>query len=119
MSINYETFAFPKPKNKINKKTSIKKKSNKLAKLENNRFSIIQEKESCYLCSTTKNLDKHEAFGGRNRKKSMEYGLVYYLCRNCHTKVENDNNIKRCLQKNAKDIFIKKYNENIFFENFK
>ena len=61
---------------------AIKKKTNKLRKLENNRFSILQEdKTKCFLCERKLKLDKHEAFGGSNRQKSMQWGLVYYLCR--------------------------------------
>lgn len=82
MSIDYSNFAFPKnikvkEKNKnYLKKTKIRKKSKKLAKKEKNRFSILQDdKNKCFLCNrlNTKT-DKHEAFGGRNRQSSMQYG---------------------------------------------
>lgn len=113
----------PCPKNTIKKekkKTRIKQKSSKLAKLEKNRFSILQEENNkCFLCKRTfKKLDKHEAFGGSNRQKSIEHGLVYYLCRECHQKADLDKNTRQCLHNFAKEKFIKKYSEEKFLKEF-
>ena len=67
------------------KSSQIKKKSKKLAKLENNRFSIITNNlDKCYICKKAKKEDLHEVFGGRNRQTSMKYGLVIPVCRKCH-----------------------------------
>ncbi len=72
------------------KSSQIKKKSKKLAKLENNRFSIITDDlKRCYICTERgiKNVlkdDLHEVYGGSNRKRSIENGLVVPLCRKCH-----------------------------------
>lgn len=115
----------PKPKNsRNNKKTAeksgqIKKKSSKLAKLENNRFSIITNNlEKCYFCGNKK-MELHEAFRGRNRQKSMKWGLVIPICKICHTKITIDKELSKILEKKAKEIFIKKYSENKFIEEFK
>ena len=128
MSIDYSSFPLPKTK-KIKKKktalkrTKIRKKSKKMAKLERNRFSIIQENDTyCYLCGISNKvtkLDKHEAFEGRNRRLSMKYGLIYYLCRRCH--LEDTINIKteEDLQNLAKAHFIKEYPDKDFDEIFK
>ncbi len=68
----------------------IRKKSKKQAKIERNRFSIItNDLEHCYICAERgiKNVfkdDLHEVYGGRNRKRSIENGLVVPLCRKCH-----------------------------------
>lgn len=64
-----------------------KNKSKKLNKLERNRTSILtNDKEHCFLCNRKlEQINRHEIFFGRNRKQSMEYGLVVYLCDNCHT----------------------------------
>lgn len=134
MSIDYSNFAFPKAKIKEKKKTELKrteirKKSKKMTKLEKNRFSIIQsDKNRCFLCENNKEkkdiktdvkIDKHEAFGGRNRKKSIEYGLVYYLCRIHHSEAETNIKTKRYLQTLAKGYFIKEYPDKDFQEIFK
>lgn len=69
-------------------------KSNKLARLEKNRFSIFTEDlEHCYICKRKKD-DLHELLGGIQRKKSMQYGLVIPVCRRCHGTLENDEQIK-------------------------
>lgn len=113
----------PVPKVKTEKKketTEMKKKSKKLAKLEKDRTSILQEDDTkCFLCGKQVKLDKHEAFGGRNRQKSMKYELVYYLCRLCHSKADLDKNTREYLQNNAKKIFIKKHGKEKFIEEFK
>ena len=55
-----------------------KTRSKKLNKLERNRTSILtNDKKHCFLCNKTlENINRHE---------SMRYGLVVYLCDNCHT----------------------------------
>lgn len=69
---------------------SIKKKTKKQVKLENSRFSIItNDLKHCYICTERgiKNVlkdDLHEVYGGSNRKRSIENGLVVPLCRKCH-----------------------------------
>lgn len=120
---------YPKPKDmkKSSKETEqiivkrIKQKSNKLAKKERNRFSILQKNDTkCFLCNKEqKKLDKHEAFGGSNRQKSMEFGLIYYLCRRCHNRADVDIVIRKYLHDFAKKKFIKKYSKEKFLEEFK
>lgn len=49
--------------------------------------SIVQRNLSrCYWCAGShEKLDRHEIFGGSNRKKSKELGLWVMLCHNsCH-----------------------------------
>lgn len=68
----------------------IKKKSNKLAKLERNRFSVFTNNlNMCYLCGRKKD-DLHEIFGGRNRINSIKYGFILPLCRECHSLNQNN-----------------------------
>ena len=113
----------PKPKDKKTrqnqKNVQIKKKSKKLVKKERDRYSILQEDDTkCFLCGRQIKLDKHEAFGGSNRQKSMEWGLVYYLCRKCHSKADTDETIKKYLHDYAKRIFIKIYTKSKFLKEF-
>ena len=125
MSIDYSTFAFPKsPKKEKDKPTKMKNKSKKLAKLEKNRYSILTDDlEHCYLCEAEykyiKRDELHEIFGGRNRRKSIEWGLVIPVCRKCHTKLTDDAKEYKKLQKEAKKIFIKKHGKEKFTEEFK
>ena len=82
--------------NQINKKSTLKEKSplksgkmknksNKLAKLEKDRFSVFtNNKDKCMFCSATTNLTWHEIFRGRNRANSMKYGFCLRMCLNCH-----------------------------------
>ena len=121
MSIDYSKFAFPKPACKVKTKTQIRKKSKKLAKKERERFSILQDdKNKCFLCHRSNiKTDQHEALGGRNRQLSMKYGLVYYLCRKCHSEAEINIETKNYLKEYARKIFIKKYSEKMFIEEFK
>lgn len=93
-------------------------KSTKLATLEKNRYSIIvDDLETCYLCKNYAQ-SLHEVFGGKNRKKSMEYGLVIPLCIKCHRYVEDNEDIKLKLKKEAQTIFINKFKDTDFIKEF-
>ena len=68
----------------------LKQKSDKQKSLEENRFSILQNSlNKCYFCNN-KATDWHELLKGRNRKKCIEWGLCVRVCRNCHSRTEND-----------------------------
>ena len=114
----------PVPKNKVQAVAKqptkqMKQKSNKLVKKEKNRFSILTDNlEKCYLCSNKK-VDLHEIFRGRNRQKSIKWGLVVPLCRKCHSKITNDKEFSKILEKKAKNVFVKKYTKEKFIEEFK
>lgn len=51
-------------------------------------------------------------------KKSIEYGLVYYLCRECHQKADLDKNTKQCLHDYAREKFVEIHSEEIFLKEF-
>lgn len=97
----------------------IKKKSNKLAKLEKNRFSILtNDLEHCYICKAKKQ-DMHELIGGKNRQVSMQYGLVIPLCRKCHNLIENNETLKQKWHKVAQKEFKKHYKSENFMQIFR
>lgn len=77
----------PKPnKKETKKKTGIKKKSNKLAKLERQRDKGIKKEGICELCGRySKRLDPHEIYGGSNRQISIKNKFVKLICRGCHS----------------------------------
>lgn len=72
------------------KKAKMHNKSNKLTKLERNRYSVFTDNLNiCYLCGRKKN-DLHEVYAGRNRINSIKYGFVLPLCRECHSLNQNN-----------------------------
>lgn len=47
--------------------------------------SIMQNEKVCFLCGSTRDLEKHHAIHGiANRKWSEKYGLWIWLCPVCH-----------------------------------
>lgn len=69
----------------------MKYKSNKLLKLEKNRFSVFYEDLSiCCNCGSMYNMTKHEIFEGRNRVNSIKYGFVIPLCLRCHQNLQEN-----------------------------
>lgn len=65
---------------------TLKSRTNKQAKKEKERFSIIYpDLTKCCNCGSKINLHKHEVFYGKNRQNSIKYGLVIPLCFNHHT----------------------------------
>ena len=76
---------------KQQKPVKMQNKSNKLASLEKNRYSVFSnDTERCYLCGSTYKLTWHEIYSGKNRQNSMRYGLCLRLCLNCHSKEQED-----------------------------
>lgn len=69
----------------------MKQKTNKLRKLEKNRYSVFFDSLSmCCNCGSMYQITKHEIFEGRNRQNSMKYGFVLPLCLSCHKKLQDD-----------------------------
>lgn len=63
----------------------IKKKSNKLAKIEKDRDKGISKTGYCEYCGKwSAYLDSHEVYGGSNRLRSIKYSFVKRICRQCH-----------------------------------
>ena len=98
----------------------LKKKSNRLKRLENNRFSIITDNlKICYICKQKKKDDLNEVFEGSNRQMSMKYGLVIPICRECHNKYDLDINLRSKYMKEAQIIFENTYSHELFMKEFK
>ena len=75
----------------LQKPAKMQNKSNKLASLERNRYSVFSDDtERCYLCDSTYKLTWHEIYAGKNRQNSMRYGLCLRLCLNCHSKEQEN-----------------------------
>ena len=87
----------PKQKEKV---TEIKKRSNKLAKLERQRDKGMVKAGKCEYCNKqSKHLDPHEVYGGSNRKRSITNGFVKKLCRECHSNKKVINQLRIDTQK--------------------
>ena len=64
----------------------ISKISSKRRKLERDRDSKLIKIGKCENCGKyCQKLDAHEVYSGANRKRSIQYGFVALLCRECHS----------------------------------
>lgn len=98
-----------KPTKSLNKKTPIKKKTNKLIKLEKERFSIFTDDLShCILCGKKKE-HLHEVIFGSNRLNSIKYGIVIPLCSKCHLECHKNSQLQRVWKVKAQIMFEKTY----------
>lgn len=106
----------PVPKIKKEKKekvTEIKKRSNKLAKIERQRDKDLTKSGICEYCGNySKRLDPHEIYGGSNRKRSIKHKFVKLICPRCHSNEEIINQLridtqKEFEKKNTREEFIK------------
>lgn len=74
--------------------------------------SIISTEHKCYFCGKTHNLEVHHIMSNSNRDKSTKYGLVVYLCKECHRGthgVHSDYKKMEELRKVAQERFILNY----------
>lgn len=80
----------PKSERKAKEKvTELKKKSNKLIKIERKRDKKLIKEGKCDYCHKYfEHLDPHEIYGGSNRKRSIKNGFIKLLCRKCHSNEE-------------------------------
>lgn len=105
------------------KKISLKQRTNKLNKLEKNRFSLFTDDNTqCMLCGSTYQLTWNEVFRGTNRQLSMKYGLCQRLCLECHRKYQDDPNFNNKWHRKGQEVFNKEYPNldfiNIFGRNY-
>lgn len=107
-------------KKEYKKIKEIQKQSKKQRKLETKRFSIITGNLNvCYICSRRKKDDLHEIFGGSNRKKSMQWGTVIPICRECHDRWEYDKQLREEMQDEVQKLFEKQYSHELFMAEFR
>lgn len=114
-----------KEKNPL-KSGKMKNKSNKLAKLERNRFSIIvDDLTKCCVtdCDCTEGIQLHEVFYGAYRHTSIKYGLVIPLCGLHHTigefAIHNNREMDLYYKRMGQTIFERKYSHELFMKEFK
>lgn len=101
----------------------IKKRTNKLARSEKNRFSIICScLDKCCICGAKNGINKHEIFYGKNRQNSIKYGLVIPLCDKHHTGqngIHFNKELCEFYHKKGQTIFNEVYPDLDFLEIFK
>lgn len=69
----------------------IKKRTYKLAKKENKRFSIIYDDlTKCCECNFEIGIQKNEVFEGAYRQTSIKNGMICPFCENCHRRFHED-----------------------------
>lgn len=99
----------------------MKKKSNKIAKLEKNRISIFTNNlDYCIICGNRKQ-HIHEVYYGNNRINSMKYGCTLPLCMNCHNNIHNNHELDLYYKKLMQEKFEEVYDEDflsIFKRNY-
>lgn len=100
----------------------MKKKSNKIARLEKERFSIItKDLDHCIICKKPKD-NLHEVFFGKNRQASMVYGCVIPLCYTHHIAIHNSHSLDILWKIKLQDAFEKTYDIDfikVFGKNYK
>lgn len=116
--INFKECGYCKHK-EFKKHKEIKRKSTKLKQLETKRYSILTSNlRVCYICNKRKKDDLHEIFGGSNRQKSMIWGLVIPVCRECHNEWDVNEKLRKKIQQKAKEEFKKRNTKDKFIEEF-
>ena len=69
----------------------LKSRTNRQAKREKERFSIIyRDLTKCCNCGSKIGIEKNEVFEGSYRQISIRYGMVCPFCKTCHTQFHND-----------------------------
>ena len=87
----------------------MKLKSQKIKKLEKDRYSILaSDLDVCFVCGRCRD-HLHEVFFGNNRINSMKYGCVVPLCERCHSFVHSHRGLDLELKKKAQRAFLDVY----------
>lgn len=104
----------------------LKLRSNKLAKREKERFSIIYpDLTKCCNCESKIGVEKNEVFEGTYRQISIRLGMVCPFCKKCHDVFHNDIMFnlfykvmfeKEYLKNHSKEEFIKDFGQDYIYK---
>lgn len=104
----------------------IKLRTNKHAKAEKERFSIIyRDLTKCCNCGSKTGIQKNEVFEGSYRQVSIKLGMVCPFCWKCHNLFHNDIMFnlfykvmfeKEYLKTHTKEEFIKIFGQDYIFK---
>lgn len=82
--------------------------------LEKHRWSLLTDDlTTCVECGRPKD-DLHEVYEGAYRRKSMQYGCVIPLCRQCHTRIHTEKELKLKYKRMFEKLFKEYYPEEEF-----
>lgn len=105
---------------------TLKSRTNKQAKREKERFSIIyRDLTKCCNCGSKIGIEKNEVFEGSYRQTSIRYGMVCPFCKICHSQFHNDIMFnlfykvmfeKEFLKTHSKEEFIKIFGQDYIFK---
>ena len=105
---------------------TLKSRTNRQAKREKERFSIIyRDLTKCCNCGSKTGIEKNEVFEGSYRQTSIRYGMVCPFCETCHTQFHNDIMFnlfykvmfeKEFLKTHSKEEFIKIFGQDYIFK---
>lgn len=105
---------------------TMKLRTNKQAKREKERFSIIYpDLTKCCNCGSKTGIEKNEVFSGSYRQTSIKLGMVCPFCKNCHKQFHNDLMFnlfykvmfeKEYLKTHTKEEFIKIFGQDYIFK---
>lgn len=101
---------------KMQKTPLRKNKSNKLAKLERKRFSLIYTNLNKCACCPGQQVHKNEVFEGAKRSISMKYGFVIPLCPKHHDIFHNNREFALKYKKMFQKEFEKTHTREEFLE---
>lgn len=107
---------FPKPEVAKKKSGQIKRESTRHAKAERSRTTLTGGK--CFFTGRTDDLTKHELFGGRNRGKSIEHGMVIDVIFPIHCMIEDNELLKLILKKWGQKQFERLHPDKDFMSEF-
>lgn len=104
----------------------MKSRTNKHAKAEKERFSIIyRDLTKCCNCGSKTGIQKNEVFEGSYRQVSIKLGMVCPFCWKCHNLFHNDIMFnlfykvmfeKEYLKTHTKEEFIKTFGQDYIFK---
>jgi hypothetical protein len=83
--------------------------------------SIIQNEKKCWVCGSTRHLEKHHCFGASNRKLSEKFGLTIWLCLEHHrgnTGVHFNPELADMVHRHAQTVFEKEHSREEFMTIF-
>ena len=80
--------------------------------------SIIQDDiDVCYLCGGVPT-DKHHCLRGRLRKLADIFGLYIHVCRRCHERVHEDEELENFLKQEAQRAYEKEHGHEDYMKKF-
>ena len=91
-----------------------------MTKWEYNQYKKCKDNanERCEICGRPGEI-VHHVFYGPNRDKSTKYGMLAYLCVDCHNDVHHNPIIRRKLCAKAREKFKKEYPDLDFLKIFR